>query len=244
MSVWKQSCMTFAVMTASAIWAQSVFADEAVPEGARDLSGVWWTETYAPRILPMDGSDIPFTEEGRAQYEENMAQLRSGELEDHSRVWCSPDGLPRVWQQPYPFRIVQTPEEMVILYERNAMYRVIPVDVPVGDINDLFPYFAGNAYGHWDGDTFATEVLGFKTYTTFLDDTGLPSTFDLHIAERMTKIDDTHLEVVVTITDPAVYAEPWDARFVFTKRDDISHFDFLVCGEEHRDISRVEGVTP
>jgi hypothetical protein len=220
------------------------FAAEPAPEGARDFSGVWWTETYTPRILPMDGSAIPFTEEGAAQYEMNQAQLRSGELEDHSRVWCSPDGLPRIWQQPYPFRIVQTAEEMVILYERNAMYRIIPIGLPVGDINDLFPYFAGNAYGAWDGDSFTTEVLGFKTYTTFLDDTGLPSTFDLHVAERMTKIDDTHLEVIVTITDPAIYSQPWDARFVFTKRDDIRHFDFWVCGEEHRDISSVEGVTP
>jgi hypothetical protein len=37
---------------------------------------------------------------------------------------------------------------------------------------------------------------------------------------------------------------PWDARFEFVKRDDIGHFDFWVCGEEHREISAVEGAAP
>jgi hypothetical protein len=215
-----------------------------LPEGARDMSGIWSIISYNPRILPMDGSDIPFTEQGRQKYEENVAALRSGELEDHSRVWCSPDGLPRVWAQPYPFEITQTENQMVILYERNAVYRVIPIDVPIPDEFDLLPYFLGNSYGHWEDDSFVVRVMGFKTYTTFLDDTGVPSTFDLHITERFTKTDDDHLELIVTVEDPEIFTHPWDARYEFERRDDIAHLDFWVCGEEHRDVSDIEGVTP
>lgn len=215
-----------------------------LPQGARDMSGIWQITSYSPRILPMDGSEIPFTEEGRQQYEENVAMLRSGELEDHSRVWCSPDGLPRIWAQPYPFRIAQTEKQMVILYERNAVFRVIPIDKPIPDEYDLLPYFMGNSYGHWEGDTFVVQVLGFKTYTTFLDDTGVPIGFDLKITERMRKLDNGHLEIVVTIEDPEYFTHPWDARFEYRRRDDIPYIDFWVCGEQHRDVSDVEGMEP
>lgn len=215
-----------------------------LPEGARDMSGIWSIASYSPRIVPMDGSEIPFTEEGRRQYEENIAALRSGELEDHSRVWCSPDGLPRIWAQPYPIRITQTEDQMVILYERNAVFRVIPINAPVPDAFDLLPYFMGNSYGHWEDDDFVVQVMGFKTYTTFLDDTGLPSTFDLKITERFRKIGDDRLELIATIEDPEIFTESWDARFEFVRRDDIPYLDFWVCGEGHRDVSNIEGVTP
>jgi len=215
-----------------------------LPEGARDMSGIWQITSYNPRIVPLDGSEIPFTEEGRQQYEENVAALRSGELEDHSRVWCSPDGLPRSWAQPYPIQIVQTDDQMVIMYERNAVFRVIPVDAPIPDEFDLLPYFMGNSYGHWEGDSFVIQALGFKTYTTFLDDTGVPATFDLKITERLTKLADGQLEVIATIEDPEIFTQPWDARFVYQRRDDIAYLDFWVCGEEHRDVSDVEGVEP
>jgi hypothetical protein len=216
----------------------------ALPQGARDLSGIWSLTTYQPHILPSDGSEIPFTGQGRRQYEENIAALRSGEKEDHSRVWCSPDGIPRIWAQPYPLQIAQTEKEMVILYERNAVYRAIPIDTAIPDEFDLLPFFMGNSYGHWEGDSFVVRVMGFKAYTTFLDDTGVPTSFDLHITERLTKLPDEILEVVVTIEDPEIFTTAWDARFLFTRRDDIPYLDFWVCGEEHRDVSDIEGVRP
>ena len=212
------------------------------PEAQRDLSGIWWAPSYTPRILPMDGSEIPFSDEGRRQYEENVAGLRSGEVEDHSRIWCSPDGLPRIWAQPFPFRIAQTPKELVILYERNAVYRVMPIDAPIPDEFDLLPYFMGNSFGHWEGDTFVVQVLGFKAYTTYLDDSGLPMSFDLRITERLTKLDEDRLEVVVTVDDPQIFTRAWGTRFVFERRTDIQRLDFWVCGESHRDVSGVEGV--
>jgi len=233
-----------ALTVAAALLFLTTLSDGAHAQDARDMSGIWGATSYQPRILPVNGSELPFTEEGRRQYEENVARLRSGEEEDHSRVWCSPDGLPRIWAQPYPFRIAQTAKDMVILYERSAVYRVIPIDTAMPDAFDLLPYFMGNSYGHWEGDSFVVEVRGFKAYTTYLDDTGVPMSFDLRITERMTKLNDDQLEVIVTIEDPEIFSQAWDARFVFERRNDIAHLDFLVCGEEHRDVSNIEGVQP
>lgn len=212
------------------------------PTGAQDLSGVWWTRSYNPRILPEDGSDLLFTAEGEERYRHNVDRLRAGDLEDHSRVWCSPDGVPRIWAQPYPFRIIQTPGQTTILYERNGVYRLVQMDTPVPDAFDLFPYFMGNSYGHWEGDTLVIEAVGFKARTTFTDDTGVPQSDQLHVIERLRKIGDDQLEVVVTIEDPVVFSRPWDARFLFERRDDIQHFEIWVCGEDHRDVSEVKGV--
>ena len=210
------------------------------PTGARDLSAVWWLRAYDPRIRPADGGALPFTPEGEALYRENVEGLRAGTLEDHSRVWCSPDGLPRIWAQPYPFRIVQTPGQTTIIYERNGIFRTVNMKQSMPDELDLFPYFMGNAHGHWDADTLVVETAGFKA-ATFLDDTGVPQTYRLRTTERLRKISDNQLEVIVTIDDPGVFTRPWDAIFVFERRDDIRHFDFWVCGEDHRDISQMNG---
>ena len=32
---------------------------------AQNFSGVWQLETYSPKLLPVDGSPLPFTKEGK-----------------------------------------------------------------------------------------------------------------------------------------------------------------------------------
>jgi hypothetical protein len=46
----------------------------------------------------------------------------------------------------------------------------------------------------------------------------------------------------VTVHDPQYYTRDWDARFVYQQRNDVRLEDY-VCGEPHRDISQVAGVT-
>ncbi len=36
----------------------------------REISGVWWTKTYTPRLLPVHGGEVPLTEAGRQFYEQ------------------------------------------------------------------------------------------------------------------------------------------------------------------------------
>ena len=215
-------------------------AAKPLPTGARDFSGVWWTRTYSPRLVPVGGGALPFTPEGQELYRKNVEDLRAGTLEDHARVWCSPDGVPRIWLQPYPFRIDQTERDTAIVYERNATYRVIQMDAPVPPEEDWLPYFMGSSYGRWEGDALVVGVVSFNT-RTFLDDTGVPHSDQLRVRERIRKIGNNELEVVATITDPVIFTRPFDVRFTFARRDDIQHFDFWVCGEPHRDVSQVQG---
>lgn len=211
-----------------------------IPAGTRDISDVWWIDSYRPDFVPADGSEIPFTPEGRQIYEANVAGLKDGSIVDSSRKWCTPRGVPRILGMPYPFRIIQTPGQTTILYEMNHEFRVIYMNIPMPPDADVFPAFTGNAFGRWEEDTLIVETVGFKEQT-YLDDTGLPHSDQLQITERLRKVNEgQNLEVVVTIEDPIIYTQPWDVRFSYERRPDI-RLKTYACGEPHRDLSDVEG---
>jgi hypothetical protein len=211
---------------------------------ARDFNGVWWTATYTPRIAPVGGGEIPFTAAGRQAYERNVAGLKDRTVVDQARYVCTPDGVPRIWQNPYPFQVVQTPGQTTFLYERSHVLRVVKMDAQLDeDFITALPWFSGHSVGRWDGDTLVIETAGFKD-TTFLDDSGLPHSDQLRVIERIRKTDNgRQLEVQATITDPVNYAQPWTVRYVFASRPDI-WIQTQVCGEQHRDIRSVTGAVP
>jgi hypothetical protein len=63
----------------------------------------------------------------------------------------------------------------------------------------------------------------------------------MRTTERIRKISPTQIEDVITIHDPEYYSQDWQARFVYTLRNDVRLEDY-VCGEPHRDLSAVAGV--
>src|SRR2546423_1480878 len=90
-----------------------------------DLSGVYWTNAYSPRIQPVNGGDPPYKPEAMATYRKNMAASAAGTLDDRARSYCLPDGVPRVLASPFPFEIVNAANrgEIYLLYEINHMIR-------------------------------------------------------------------------------------------------------------------------
>jgi hypothetical protein len=51
----------------------------------------------------------------------------------------------------------------------------------------------------------------------------------------------TQLEIVITVHDPEYYTRDWQTRFVYNLHNDLRIEDY-VCGEPHRDISKIPGV--
>ena len=84
------------------------------------------------------------------------------------------------------------------------------------------------------------ETAGFND-RTFVDAAGAPHTDQMVTTERVRKISPTELEIVITVHDPQYYTEDWQARFVYTLRNDVRIEDY-VCGEAHRDISHIPGI--
>jgi hypothetical protein len=208
---------------------------------AMNISGVWWTQSYSPKIQVM-GGELPLNEKGSAQYARNMAGLKDGTLKDEARHLCVPDGLPRILGNPYPFQLIQTPGRVTFVYELNHVIRPIPLDKPKLSAEELevAPYYSGHSVAHWDGDTLAIETAGFNE-KTFLDATGAPHSNMMTTVEQVRKVNERTLEDLITVTDPEMFTKPWSARFVYDLHPEVRLEDY-VCGEKHRDISKVQGV--
>jgi hypothetical protein len=224
--------------------ALAMAAGPALAAGATpDISGTYWATEYRAKIQLVGGGELPLTPAGREAYEMNMAGLKDGSVRDAARKFCTPDGIPRVLATPYPFEIVQQPPgQVLMLHELNHQIRAIQLDKPLPPFNEVvaYPWFNGHSVGRWEGDTLVVESIGFNT-ATFLDATGAPHSDEIVTTERWRKTSPNEIEVVVTIHDPQYYTRDWQARFVYAKRDDVRIEDYI-CGEPHRDISRIPGI--
>ena len=108
---------------------------------------------------------------------------------------------------------------------------------------EITPYYSGHSVGHWEGDTLVIETAGYNDQT-FLDATGAPHSDQMTTVERIRAISGgRRLEDVVTVSDPEYLAKPFSARFVYDSHPEVRIDASYNCGEPHRDISHIPGVT-
>jgi len=208
-----------------------------------DIAGTYWASEYSAKIAPLGGGELPFTADGKAAYEANIAGLQDGSIKDVARKYCVADGLPRLLASPYPFEILQAPPgQITMVHELNHQIRAITMDKPMPSSKEMaaLPLYNGHSVGRFEGDVLVIQSAGFNG-GTFLDATGAPHTDELKTTERMRKTGPNELEDVITIHDPDYYDKDWQARFVYALRNDVRLEDY-VCGEKHRDLSAVKGV--
>jgi hypothetical protein len=211
----------------------------------RDVWGVWWVTKYRAKLELIGGGDIPYNDKGQAQYRKNIAGLKDGSITDEARRVCVPDGLPRILGNPYPFLIVPARGHIVMTYELNHVIRIIIMDQPQVSAEELeiAPYYSGHSVGHWEADTLVVETAGYNE-ETFLDATGAPHSDQMTTVERIRRISGgKQLEDVVTVADPEYLTRPFSARFVYDAHPEVRIDASYNCGEPHRDISHIPGVT-
>jgi len=75
----------------------------------------------------------------------------------------------------------------------------------------------GDSRGRWEGDTLVVDVVHFNDQTRF-DKAGNFHSELLHVVERYSFIDATHLNYEVTIEDPKVFTRPWKMQMPLYKR--------------------------
>src|SRR3984885_10601811 len=78
-----------------------------------------------------------------------------------SGVHSVPRMVPKVNATPVPFKIVQNPDEVIILYEAFGLYRQVFMDgreLP----KDPNPSWMGYSVGKGDGDSLGVETSGFN----------------------------------------------------------------------------------
>ena len=143
---------------------------------------------------------------------------------------CFPPGVPRIYLHPFPMQITQTPKELIMVFEYDHNVRHIYTDgrKPPADLTSTY---MGYSTGHWDGDTFVIDTVGFND-KTWLDPMGLPHSDAMHVTERMHRVDQETLENTYTIDDPKTYAKPWTASKTFKLKPDWEIKEY-VCAENN-----------
>jgi hypothetical protein len=113
------------------------------------------------------------------------------------------------------YRILQTPDHVVIQMEKIHDTRVIPLDgrPPVAP---AIRQYLGDSRGRFEGDTLVVETTNFRVgnnmggYFRFSDE-------NLKLTERFTRVADDTVRYEFTVDDPTVWTLPWTAAIYWKK---------------------------
>ena len=194
-------------------------------DGRPDLNGIWqvlstaaWgiTSHNAQDGIPaglsvVDGGDIPYQPWAATKRLENYANR----LTDDPVRKCYLPGVPRITYMPWPFRIFQTPDHVVMTYEYAHAVRIIYTDGSPHPLPNDF--WMGDSRGRWDGDTLVVDTTHFNG-RTWLDAAGNFHSDALHVVERYTPTTEYHIDYEVTIEDERVFTRPWTMRLPLYRR--------------------------
>jgi len=231
--------------------------------GKPDLSGVWRTEynssaentrLFGPSLeaFAVPGDDpstfskyflnilVDFKPEDNPMRPAAAELLRKNteKKANSSSARCLPQGLPRTDINSYaPFKILQTPGVIAVLYEVDNTHRQIYTDgrmLPV----DPQPSWGGYSVGRWDGDTLIVDAAGFND-ETWLDSGGHPHSDALRVHERFYRRDFGHMEVSITVEDPKMYTKPFTIKVTELLQPDTDILE-SVCNENEKDRARLD----
>jgi hypothetical protein len=209
-----------------------------LPDGHPDLSGIWeprggrYTQNLGADLKP---GDIPYQPWARTLADQRADG--SHEKEDPTAN-CLPHGVPRISGSPPPWKVIQTPGLIVILYEAHMLWRQIFLDGR--ELSSEFPpAWLGYSTGKWDGDTLVVETKGLNG-KAWLDQLGKPTTDALHVTERFHRKDAGNMDVQITVDDGKAYTRPWtitEQVHLLTDTDLLED----ICNENNRDLSHLPG---
>ena len=73
----------------------------------------------------------------------------------------------------------------------------------------------GDSVGHWDGATLVIDTTNFNDTPALRG-----ATRDLHVVERLTRINEDTLRYEFTVDDPNVWTAAWSGEYVWPVSDD------------------------
>jgi hypothetical protein len=216
------------------------------PDGKIDLSGVWlpdidsngkplgvenqvFSQYFLNIAADLKPEAVPILPSAQALF---MRRLQNNG-KDAPAAHCKPTGPPGIDSVPLPYKIVQTPRLIIILYEGDTVFRQIFLDGRQ-PVKDPEPRWMGYSTGKWDGDTLVVDTVGFNDQS-WLDAMGHPHSEDLHLIERFRRRDAGHLEIEVTVNDPKSYSKPITYTQKTTLLPDEDLLEYF-CTENEKDL--------
>jgi hypothetical protein len=222
-------------------------------DGKPDLSGVW---EIAPPARPAAAPAVAATGTGEgpppgarsiffnvggdlpdavAPYQPwakaLMEKRRADNSKDNPDALCLPMGIMQMTSHPYPRKIVQTPKEVLVIYEGSGTtVRELFMDGRALPPKDVEPWWNGYTVARWEGDTLVAETTGLMD-DGWLDVQGSPITNAGRLVERFRRPNYGTLQIEVTIDDPKAYTRPFTATVNYRLSTDTQLIEF-VCIEK------------
>jgi hypothetical protein len=188
-------------------------------------------------IDPPDGRIPPLTPEGQKRLASEAA-LRAAASEEDERVATAgagayddpelrplsercllafgsssgPPSLPVLYNN---FKqIIQTKDYLTILVEMIHDARIIPLDRP--HVPKTIRRWMGDSVARWEGDTLVMDTTNFTGKTQFRG-----SSENLHVIERLTRVDADTLLYRFTVDDPTTWTRPWTGEYPWVATKDL-----------------------
>ena len=200
--------------------------------GKPDMSGIW-NQPYVPDVGKsgrgqQGAGELPFSAAGQAKWKAYDAS--QGDYTGN----CMPFGLLRNINSPHPMQIVQNDNYIAFLFEQNTWFHAVPTDGRPHP-NNPDPTWDGNSVGRWEGDTLVIDTIAFNEKTR-LDTVGHPHSDNLHVIEKLRRVDAGHIAYEITIDDPVYYTKPFTNTRTFVLRPDWEIMEYS-CEENNKDIT-------
>jgi hypothetical protein len=232
--------------------------------GKPDLSGIWQAEStprkelavmFPPGVGLLPGGENGLGEDDPQKYFLNiLADFKQGEepltpaagalLRQRMQSGkkpsslCAPTGVPLTELVPAPYKIVQTPGLMLMLYEGDTFFRQVYMDGRKHP-TDPQPSWLGYSVGRWEGDSLVVDVMGFNDRSP-LDAMGHFHTDAMRVTERFHRRDFGHMDVQITIDDPKTFTRPVTIKSSQRLLPDTDVMESF-CTEDERDLAHFPG---
>jgi hypothetical protein len=105
-------------------------------------------------------------------------------------------------------QIVQTPDSIMILTEMVHDARIVRMHAQ--HLPKNIRRWMGDSVGRWEGDTLVIDTTNFTDKTRFRG-----STENLHVVERLKRLDDKTLLYRFTVEDPDTWDRPWTGEMAW-----------------------------
>jgi hypothetical protein len=218
--------------------------------GKPDLSGLWRIEpTWSAEMIRLFGAlllDVPGDDPANtySKYALNIlsdfgpddAPIRPGLTPRPRSTACLPGSFPFLHFLDAPFKVIQTPELITVLYEAGWHFRQIYTDGR-NQPKDPQPLWFGYSVGKWEGETLVVESSGFNDQAT-LDAMGHARSEALRLTEHFHRRDFGHMDVAVTVDDPKIYTKPFSIKFTELLLPDSDVLEY-VCEENEKDAQHI-----
>jgi hypothetical protein len=220
------------------------------PNGKVDFSGTWESRQPptgrpnppVPNLNPATDPPLATFFNVGQNFREGLpftpwaAELRQRRMaansKDNPDAHCLPLGFMQLHTHSQPRKIVQTTNDVVIMYEANAGLRNIFTDGRALPTNDPQPWWFGYSVGKYEGDTLVVETIGLRD-EGWLDVPGAPFTSGAKITERFRRPNYGRIEIDITIDDPKAYTKPWTVRVNWRLGADEDLIEFI-CQENNQ----------